>query len=490
MPQTRVKERSIESESSVGLFTDKGICPVDGASMSFVVFDEKSIGLGLLSESFPYMTRMCTCCLSASNDNDFFSTARRACVSEAGDGSEDEENAIKQAHVYMLPVRLAAVRRTLDRISSEALALLVEDRRTVLESALDYLIRRGVPTPSPDTVATLVQYGLNLLAKNDGLDDLVGKLVNHPGFVSRLGQDSGLGALVRAGADPSMAAQASIYGALLSVFDTEGLVRLAEPPALRQETALLVALLHQELVRLTVCARPLGTDDGMRAAILSSACETDPDRLVGLVEEHLQAEVTKRTQGGYDCLSLGLSYYRSVMITWCLLNLREAAVDERLRALTPTIWKAILFLELSLLAERYPQFTRTERIVGLNVKGRLKVPFLYGEFGVRHILCFLYNELGKLRQEAGEVMDLDVVDLAAEIKGHWLAVNERFCEIEFGGCRNPKTVQVLVPRLIAFATTCFHKDTADLLKQTVLDNRARFYGRYMAEGLALASSLS
>ncbi len=366
---------------------------------------------------------------------------------------------------------------------------MVEDRRPILEQCLRNLVRKGLPKPSADTVATLVQHGVHLLTLRPGLDELAGKLVKHAGFASRFARNTPLGALLAEGAEPSAATQAGVYGALISAFDAEGLACLAEPPASRQETALALACLHQELVRLTLYARQYVVNPALRQQINETGCLEDPERLVCVVESHMQANVSKRNQDGYDCLNLGLSYYRGAMARWCLLNLREAPVEERLRELTPEIWKAIMFLELSLLSEQYPRFMKSDKITGLHTRGRIKVPFFLGEFGIRHILCFLYNELGKMRLEAGEEPEKGVIDLVGEIKEHWLAVHEQFCQIEFGGPRDPLPVQLLIPRLIAFATACYHKDTSDMLKQTVLDNRTRLYGRYMAEGLALASSL-
>lgn len=486
MAQARSKTKKDDKKTAETVFlSEQGNCPVDGAALEFVVFDESSVGLGLLSESFPYMTRICPHCLSASNDKDFFDQSA-APYSESPSG---EAQAIRQERIHLLPARLAVVKQALSKLAPEALELLIEDRREALEASLQTLIARAVPNPSDDTVATLVQHGLNLLLKNAGLDDLVDKLVQHSGFASRIAQDSVLNTLLCQGADPSQAAQAGVYGVLLSVFDERGLARLAEPPIMRQETALAMSLLHQNLVCMTVYSRQLSINPAAKKQVKAPLSEADPARVAEIVEECLQAAVTKHAQQGYDCLYLGMSYYRSAMTEWCLLNMQESSAEQRVKELSPIIWKAIIFLELTVLSENYPQFTRSDKIQAINIKGRIKVPFVYAEFGVRHILCFLYNELGKMRKEAGVEPDMDVLDLPAEIKAHWLAVHERFCQIEFGGPKDPKAVQTLVPRLIAFATTCFHKDTADLLKQTVLDNRGRLYGRYMAEGLALASSM-
>lgn len=463
---------------------EKGECPLDRGRADYLKFKDQDLDLGLLARTYPLGIRVCPRCLLACSESDFLTGVRLPGSDTITGTLNSKLNSLAGDFAAWLPARLGLAMAFLESLSLDEFHALVDRRRPLIERNLQSFLAVSFRSLPPAAAGALVKHLIQMMrAKLDPIE-LIGKLVGRYHVPAEPPDHDPLGRLVAAGASPGMAVQTLLYGPLVAGFDADTLALFGPDAGFSNGLLVKLALFHLELERLTILMTYVNGKSRLRAELREKGAPADPVRFREAVETRIQAEHTAdqagRAQRGYHYLNMGRSHYKSARLCLDLLQADSTADPARTLDHLDRAWG---YLELSLVAEQYPEFEAQERPQSLSQKGRAKVPFFFGEFGVRLMLCWLYNDLGRLAA-TGIRTSRPVEALAQELCAHWVKMHGKFREVEFGGFDDPKAAKLLIPRMMAMPAFCFHPQAADALRKLIAANLERLYGRYQADAAA------
>lgn len=470
---------------------EKGQCPFDLARVHYLKLREKELDISLLGRAYPLSIRVCPFCLLASSENDFLSGIHIPDTGTMTGALNSRLNSLAGDLALWLPLRLKLAMTFLESLNNKEFLALVDRRRSQIEQNLQLFLTTSFRNLQTDAIEALIKHLIQMArAKLDPLE-LIGKLMANYHAPENIPDNDPVAHMVAHSANPTIAAMALLYGPLVAGFDAD-LVELFRSENVFTDTLFTkLALFHLDLERLVILMAYANSKPRLRSELNKNDLTADPTRFIATIESHIQsehsAEKAGRAQRGYHYLNMGRSHYKSARLC---LDLHGGQQPGKPDVLTHALFhmdRAWAYLELSLIAEKYPEFEPQERPLSLNQKGRAKVPFFFGEFGVRLMLCWIYNEMGRLAA-SGIATSKTGEALAEEIYIHWVKIHGKLRELDFGGFDDPKAVELLIPRLMVMAKHCFHSQIAETLRKLIATNQERLYSRYNAEVRKLAEA--
>lgn len=472
------------SVSKADYSVEQGECPFDQGKVEYLKFKDQDVDIGLLASSFPFGVRVCSRCLVASSESDFLTGVHLSGSDSITGILNSRHNSLAHDLAAWLPMRLEMAMSFLGSLSQAEYESLVDLRKHLIEENLLSFLRSFFHGLHGGNAATLVKHLTQMMFARLDPIELIGRLMSNYRMPAEFREYEPATKMIEAGADPSVTMALRLYGSLVAGLDSSAMNALEPGGGLSQELAAKLILFHLDLERLVIFMAYVNGKPRVRAKLREQGLFAGATGFMNAVEAHIQSEHTAeqagRAQHGYHYLNMGRSHYKSGCL--CLELMRHAPSvmpDIQARALHH-LDRAWAYLELSLIAERYPEFEPQERPQSLAQKGRVKVPFFFGEFGVRLLLCRVYNELGYLAK-AGALTTKSADTLANDLGSHWLKMHGKFREVEFGGFDDPKAAVMLIPRMMAMPDYCFHPKAAEAMRKLIAANQERLYSRYNKE---------
>ena len=472
---------------------ENGACAFDRGPTTYLKIKEQNLDLGLLSCLFPLGVRVCPRCLLASSESDFLSGILLPGTDSINGALNYKHSSLANDLAVCLPLRLGLMFAFIESLDDAEFRVLIELRKPKLNEILHSFFSvsfHGLPS---EAGTALAKHLIQLVSARRDPESLVSKLVERYQAPPDPDEHDFMAHMVKAGANPLQAVFAIIYGTLVSGFDAEMLELFGSKDSRQEWLMAKLALFHLEQERLTILTAYVNAKQRLKLELQREDAFRDYVHFVEVVESKIQAAHSEEQAGlaqrGYHYLNMGRSCYKSARL---LLDMAKAAMAHEQRQLfmdraVSCFEKAWGYLELSLVAEKYPEFEAQERPQSLCQKGRIKVPFFFGEFGVRLMLCWLYNELAKMA-DAGKRTSKTSEAFAKEMCVHWLKIQGKFREVEFGGFDDPKAAKMLIPRMMAWPAFCFNKQAADMMRKLIAANQERLYGRYEDDARAFIAA--
>mgnify|MGYP003604780994 CR=1 FL=1 len=472
--------------------TVSGLCPVDQSAIGTLSLADRELDIALLSRWFYYGIHVCPLCLAGSSESDFsFGPGQHDSIRQL---TLSPYSRMKTDFTELLPARLTLAKRFLHDLSPGARAGFMAARMPHLESSIVGLIRLVLPNIGSQALDILAKQCVSLLSQNKDIGLLTGKITTVLNVREHLPENHPVSCLLKIGGNLNEIVQAAVYGALISGIDQSCLSAMTSPDPATSDPWLRMAQLHLELDRFSIYTHYIARHGALEKIIAQQPAGRDePKTIVDLVEDHVKEAFAEgnvlRMQAGYDLFLLGRNYYKAFNLASRRLKHTFPSPDDYARTITPLAAKAIYFLELSLVAEKYPELEleQDEALLHLNKKNNITVPFLFGEFGVRHMLCLLYDAMSDIGT-AGHPIEHSLEELGNSIRTHWGKNHVKFKALDFGRFNDPMPAQVLIPRTIAFASVCSQPGTRQYMLNIIQRSSGDLYTRYVtgAESLVAA----
>lgn len=447
-----------------------GACPIDGAKTRWIRVADSDPDHSLLSGAFPFVVQVCPACLTAASDHTFLSGGTQG----IGAVLRSPHSNMRRLFARSLGVRLRLVKDHWAAMSREEREQLLGSRAGALSETISAFLSEAVPGLDEKGASALVNHFLVLFAENPDPGDMFSQFTMRTRYSETVKKESPAARLIREGADINDVCQSLLFGTLVSGFTVETLAGFESDRRKNVQGWFKLSMLHLELDRIANCLMFIGQKAVAATGLAEELESRDPWRLVRSVEQTMEQEYNRKTQSGYFCLALGRNYHKEYMLCRSMRGSAAQAAE-----LEHFMLKAIKFFELSLRSEKYPAFEAGDSPPSLHEKARVRVPYLFGEFGVRHALCCLYNDLGRMRALSENRDERAIREISHRITELWTANHGKFKELDFGSAKDPLPVQWIIPRMISFCSSCFDENAGQELKKMVLNNRERLYGRYM-----------
>lgn len=454
--------------------------------------DDRGLDIALLSRWYYYGINVCPTCLAGSAESDFT-------VGQEKDDSIRQltlspYSRMKADLVDLLPARLALAKYFVHALCPDSRHEFIVSRIQHLTDATCESIRLVLPNINEQALKVLVRQCITMLSQGHDIGPLIAKITAAVSVHGNMPANHPVACLLKTGGKLSEIIQAAIYGALISGLDDSSLPGMTSNDPAACDPYIRLAQLHLDLDRFSIYAHYIARRGTLEKTIVQERSRwREPEAVIDLVEGHVReifADGKKmRMQAGYDLLLLGRNYYKAANLVIRRLRNVHATEDDYARTALELAEKAVYYLELSLLAEKYPEFEPGENVQHLNRKHRVAVPFIFGEFGVRHMLCFLYNMLVELAS-AGCAIKYSFEEIGNCISAHWWTIHVKFRELKFGCFQDPMPAQILIPRTVAFASICMQPGTKQYMQNIIQRNSGDLYTRYLTEAENLLAALS
>lgn len=462
----------------------RGECPVDKTPTAYLTFSSSTPDITLTPAWAPFVIKTCPLCLASSAEHDFHSlTVRQSGTNSLSELIRSPYSGLRKDFARSVGLRLCLAKKYFAELSDVEIKTLLDSREPEVSKNIAGFIRSIAPALPEDNTLKIVEHLKTTLVSGKDPSPFLEKL-SGAADSGNIAQETPAARLIAMGADLGVLTQAALYGPLIASFDDKLIARLTGTGSSTAAAYAEIIMLQLHLDRFSIYLHLISQKDRLRSLVdENNRMYEDPDFLEEAVEQYIRTELSQKSQKGYILLALGRNYFRTAFF---LINHRSLPFAKHSEARLPELLeKAICFLELSLLTEQYPEFDNNEKIMMLHKRFRVVVPYFFGEFGVRYLLCCLHNELGKLRKEEAGIASEGAGECGKAIVRHWTHIHSKFKIFDFGQMNDPDAVKILIPRMIAFVSQCFHPISKEKLEKALAGNKEKLYARYCDEAEAL-----
>lgn len=448
-----------------------GKCPVDGSRAEYVLFSDDSLDARLVPNWYPFSVRVCSSCLTASSESDFLNTAAHPVSSSLTESLKDSygNRALKKELMIFLPLKLQMARDFMIKSDKSALEAIAEEKEQAIASNMGCFLKKIFPKMPEANASRLAGHFASLVRECKDSSDAVQQILrnaeyrkpaNHP--------EDGIMSMHSCGASLGDIAKAAMIGPMISSPSEKQLdefYKTGQNAFLERQ-----ALLHLAFERLSIYSRLFHQHHGLKKDIGDVLASEKMSAIEEAVLFKIENNLSNKEQQSYNFLNLGRNFYKTYLLAKKLQGrFSPSYVGEDLRTLGDN---ALYFLELSLLTEPYPELISDETIASVSKKGNVKVPFPFGEFGIKHMLCCLYDAMG------------DEENAKKLLLKHWRENHHKFKSLDFGRISDPDAISKLIPRVIAMAGQYNDKGMAESLKRIIHDKEDGVpYAMYLQKAL-------